>query len=84
MRQLESEMDQLSRAFGMPSFFGPGSSFPSAAASAWDLLPSAMGAMVELPAVTKSLAVDVKDTGELATEEGLAGLRLQLWCLQMP
>jgi HSP20 family protein len=54
MKQMEVEMEQLSRAFGMPSVFSPSASlFDMPAAD----LPAAM------PAMAKSLAVDVKDTG---------------------
>lgn len=49
-------MDQLSRSFGMPSFFSP-----SAAASLFDL--PAASELPAVPAMAKSLAVDIKDVG---------------------
>lgn len=52
-------MDQLSRSFGMPSFFSPG-----AAASLFDL-PAAAAELPAMPAMAnlRSLAVDIKDVG---------------------
>ncbi|KAI7840797.1 hypothetical protein COHA_005501 [Chlorella ohadii] len=54
MNQMEAEMDQLSRAFGMPSVFAP-------ATSPFDMHTADLPAAV--PAMAKSLAVDVKDMG---------------------
>ena len=50
-------MDQLSRSFGMPSFFSPGT-----AASLFDL-PAAAAELPAMPAMAKGLAVDIKDVG---------------------
>ncbi|KAL4452256.1 hypothetical protein ABPG75_007918 [Micractinium tetrahymenae] len=55
MNQMEREMAEMSRAFGMPSLM------PTWSSSLFDLPATA----ADLPAVTaKSLAVDVKDTGK--------------------
>ena len=50
-------MEAMSRAFGLPSLWGPSPS------SLFADLPALGAAAAELPAAAKSLAVDIKDTG---------------------